>query len=248
MQAGYQITQQRQPLAIGGPVDYLTRVTQDKRWWYEPSRAHLIQIQLEQDSGKSLYDPKESVCLIDLNRAGIPPKQCKFQFYIRDFISTRTSLKKLTSYVFVVLQFWCFRAKKQLSSNVELPFTGNRRLKTIKAAGMLNQICIGFKQQWMFKQFCSNHSLSLFCSQELAWWKSWLNLTFELQKKRRVLCESCRQYCADWVPVMVKWKVSELSIEKEESKQWSHDGKACRYHHLCVLRAYRRNWSQLITK
>ena len=75
MQAGYQITQQRQPLASGGHVDYLTKVTQDKKWRFEPRRARLIQIQLEQDSGKSLYDPKESVCLIDLNRAGIPQKQ-----------------------------------------------------------------------------------------------------------------------------------------------------------------------------
>ncbi|BFZ12906.1 hypothetical protein BsWGS_15945 [Bradybaena similaris] len=67
--AGYQITQQRKPLAVNGHVTYV----------YQPSgvghaerrSARLVQIQLEQDSGKSLHDSEEKVSLIDLNRAGV---------------------------------------------------------------------------------------------------------------------------------------------------------------------------------
>lgn len=67
-QAGYQITQQRKPLAVNGQVTYV----------YQPSgvghaerrSARLVQIQLEQDSGKSLHDSEQKVSLIDLNRAG----------------------------------------------------------------------------------------------------------------------------------------------------------------------------------
>ena len=36
----------------------------------EIRRCSLIQIQLEQDSGKSLYDADSRQCLVDLNRAG----------------------------------------------------------------------------------------------------------------------------------------------------------------------------------
>ena len=69
-QAGYQITQQREPLGVGGEVSYLM---------YNPSggvtravhrQARIIQLQLEQDSGKSLHDEEDNCSLIDLNRAG----------------------------------------------------------------------------------------------------------------------------------------------------------------------------------
>ncbi|XP_041359895.1 glutamyl-tRNA(Gln) amidotransferase subunit B, mitochondrial-like isoform X2 [Gigantopelta aegis] len=67
--SGYQITQQRQPLAVGGELAYVN---------FNPSvhkqpikkKAKLVQIQLEQDSGKSLHDLEEKQSLIDLNRAG----------------------------------------------------------------------------------------------------------------------------------------------------------------------------------
>ena len=129
MQAGYQITQQRQPLAIGGHVDYLTRVTQDNnasKWWFEPRRAHLTQIQLEQDSGKSLYDPKQSVCLIDLNRAGIPPKQWKFQFCLSDFISIGDTFEKVNISYLCGSPGFTF-----LNFNIKLQFTGVRCPETI---------------------------------------------------------------------------------------------------------------------
>lgn len=68
-QAGYQITQQRQPIARFGKVPYIV---------YDPAVnkhpvqrvASITQLQLEQDSGKSLHDADEGHSLIDLNRAG----------------------------------------------------------------------------------------------------------------------------------------------------------------------------------
>lgn len=64
--AGYQITQQRQPLAVRGHVDYCIT---DKNS-YQKKTANIIQLQLEQDSGKSLHDEMERQSLIDLNRCG----------------------------------------------------------------------------------------------------------------------------------------------------------------------------------
>ena len=75
--AGYQITQQRAPLASNGsftfPV-FVPGVT--KKPYYKTVRLH--QLQLEQDSGKSLHDEHQGVSLIDLNRAGIPLMELVF--------------------------------------------------------------------------------------------------------------------------------------------------------------------------
>ncbi len=69
-QAGYQITQQRQPLATGGFLNYVTWIHEGKHKRLEHRTARITQIQLEQDSGRSLHDPEAAVSLIDLNRAG----------------------------------------------------------------------------------------------------------------------------------------------------------------------------------
>ncbi|XP_046331753.1 glutamyl-tRNA(Gln) amidotransferase subunit B, mitochondrial-like isoform X5 [Haliotis rufescens] len=68
--AGYQITQQRQPLAVGGEVCYMT-VHPNRQLPPTHRKVRLIQLQLEQDSGKSLHDPAGHISLIDLNRAGV---------------------------------------------------------------------------------------------------------------------------------------------------------------------------------
>ncbi|RUS85994.1 hypothetical protein EGW08_006264 [Elysia chlorotica] len=69
MPAGYQITQQRHPLAVGGSLTYVFQCSSTSR--VERRSARLIQIQLEQDSGKSLHDLENGISLIDLNRAGV---------------------------------------------------------------------------------------------------------------------------------------------------------------------------------
>ncbi|RHZ82751.1 hypothetical protein Glove_103g10 [Diversispora epigaea] len=64
--AGYQITQHYEPLSIGGKIalSHLDGLE------YE-TEVRIKQIQLEQDTGKSIYDIKPGFALIDLNRAGI---------------------------------------------------------------------------------------------------------------------------------------------------------------------------------
>uniref|UniRef100_A0A182MJV3 Glutamyl-tRNA(Gln) amidotransferase subunit B, mitochondrial n=1 Tax=Anopheles culicifacies TaxID=139723 RepID=A0A182MJV3_9DIPT len=75
---GYQITQQRAPLARGGALSFPVFVPGvTKTPYYKTARLH--QLQLEQDSGKSLHDPVERKSLVDLNRAGIPLMELVFE-------------------------------------------------------------------------------------------------------------------------------------------------------------------------
>uniref|UniRef100_A0A3B5Q331 Cytochrome c oxidase assembly factor PET112 homolog n=1 Tax=Xiphophorus maculatus TaxID=8083 RepID=A0A3B5Q331_XIPMA len=66
--AGYQITQQRRPVAVDGVLTY-SFLGGRKRSQVMRKNVHIKQIQLEQDSGKSLHDDVNSQTLIDLNRA-----------------------------------------------------------------------------------------------------------------------------------------------------------------------------------
>ncbi|XP_074252928.1 glutamyl-tRNA(Gln) amidotransferase subunit B, mitochondrial isoform X2 [Saimiri boliviensis] len=68
--AGYQITQQRLPIAVNGSLTYGISAGKE-RGQVIPKRVRVKQIQLEQDSGKSLHDDLRSQTLIDLNRAGV---------------------------------------------------------------------------------------------------------------------------------------------------------------------------------
>ncbi len=69
MQAGYQITQQRLPLAVDGQVNFAIFDWKGNR---APSQhvVRIKQIQLEHDSGKSLHDDENQMSLVDLNRTG----------------------------------------------------------------------------------------------------------------------------------------------------------------------------------
>lgn len=68
-QAGYQITQQRLPIAVRGSLAYSVCVGRTRSQAVNKT-VRIKQIQLEQDSGKSLHDDRRSQTLIDLNRAG----------------------------------------------------------------------------------------------------------------------------------------------------------------------------------
>lgn len=68
-QAGYQITQLRRPIAVDGVLNY-SLLGGKKRNQVIRKTVCIKQIQLEQDSGKSLHDDVRSQTLIDLNRAG----------------------------------------------------------------------------------------------------------------------------------------------------------------------------------
>ncbi|XP_048456868.1 glutamyl-tRNA(Gln) amidotransferase subunit B, mitochondrial isoform X3 [Rhincodon typus] len=65
---GYQITQQRCPVAINGSLAYSLYVGRNRNHLV-PKLVRIRQIQLEQDSGKSLHDDARTQTLIDLNRA-----------------------------------------------------------------------------------------------------------------------------------------------------------------------------------
>lgn len=68
--AGYQITQQRLPIAVKGSLAYSVCVGKKLNQVINKT-VRIKQIQLEQDSGKSLHDDLRSQTLIDLNRAGV---------------------------------------------------------------------------------------------------------------------------------------------------------------------------------
>ena len=62
---GYQITQDRAPICIGGGLDI--RVGDG-----EVKRVRIHHIHMEEDAGKSIHDAHDDHSLIDLNRAGTP--------------------------------------------------------------------------------------------------------------------------------------------------------------------------------
>nr|XP_061779026.1 glutamyl-tRNA(Gln) amidotransferase subunit B, mitochondrial isoform X1 [Nerophis lumbriciformis] len=68
--AGYQITQQRRPIAVDGMLTYSLMGGKKKNQVLRKN-VRVKQIQLEQDSGKSLHDDVRGQTLIDLNRAGV---------------------------------------------------------------------------------------------------------------------------------------------------------------------------------
>ena len=67
--AGYQITQLRRPLAQDGHLHYPVMCSELSKDVYSRS-CEVIQVQLEQDSAKSLHDPETAKSLVDLNRCG----------------------------------------------------------------------------------------------------------------------------------------------------------------------------------
>ncbi|KAJ8868025.1 hypothetical protein PR048_031834 [Dryococelus australis] len=76
--AGYQITQQRAPLATGGQLQFQVYVPGAHSKPYT-KMCGIHQLQLEQDSGKSLHDDEAARTLIDLNRAGVPLMEIVFE-------------------------------------------------------------------------------------------------------------------------------------------------------------------------
>ncbi|XP_055906774.1 glutamyl-tRNA(Gln) amidotransferase subunit B, mitochondrial [Eupeodes corollae] len=74
---GYQITQQRAALANEGEINFPVLVPGKSKPYRKTVRLH--QLQLEQDSGKSLHDDSLKRSLVDLNRAGVPLMELVFE-------------------------------------------------------------------------------------------------------------------------------------------------------------------------
>jgi aspartyl-tRNA(Asn)/glutamyl-tRNA(Gln) amidotransferase subunit B len=62
---GYQITQDNQPICVGGYIDLILGDGTSKR-------IGINRIHLEEDAGKSMHDQSDDFSFIDLNRAGVP--------------------------------------------------------------------------------------------------------------------------------------------------------------------------------
>ncbi|RZC42581.1 glutamyl-tRNA(Gln) amidotransferase subunit B, mitochondrial, partial [Asbolus verrucosus] len=90
--AGYQITQQRYPLANNGTLEFQVFTPRIHKTPYR-IQARLKQLQLEQDSGKSLHDSDQS--LVDLNRAGVPLMELVFEPDLTDGEDAAALVKEL---------------------------------------------------------------------------------------------------------------------------------------------------------
>ncbi|KAI7854614.1 Aspartyl/glutamyl-tRNA amidotransferase subunit B (Asp/Glu-ADT subunit B) [Circinella umbellata] len=87
---GYQITQQREPIARGGMIT-LTELDGVS----EPFHVGLHQIQLEQDTGKSMHDMVVGSTLLDMNRAGTGLMEIVTQPDLRSSYEAGLLVKKL---------------------------------------------------------------------------------------------------------------------------------------------------------
>lgn len=98
MPNGYQITQQNNPIAYDGYIEFVVSnddYTIDDSFQPYLKRCRLKQIQLEQDSGKSLEDSELNVNLIDLNRAGAPLIELVFEPDLRSSLEIVCLVKEL---------------------------------------------------------------------------------------------------------------------------------------------------------
>ncbi|KAL1130890.1 hypothetical protein AAG570_012131, partial [Ranatra chinensis] len=93
--AGYQITQQRAPLASDGQLSFQVFTPGVNKMPYQKI-SKIKQIQLEQDSGKSFHDEIEKKSLIDLNRAGIPLMELVFEPDLNDGEEAAALIKELS--------------------------------------------------------------------------------------------------------------------------------------------------------
>ncbi|XP_028150179.1 glutamyl-tRNA(Gln) amidotransferase subunit B, mitochondrial [Diabrotica virgifera virgifera] len=91
---GYQITQQRQPLAVGGHLEFQVFTPGVHKAPYT-TNVKIKQLQLEQDSGKSLHDEQRS--FVDLNRAGVPLMELVFDPDLKDGEEAAALVKELIS-------------------------------------------------------------------------------------------------------------------------------------------------------
>lgn len=95
MPFGYQITQQRQPIAKDGFLEFVVYNHKFHKKGYI-KRSRITQIQLEQDSGKSLHDEVHGRSLIDLNRAGVGLMELVFEPDLNDGDEAYGLVKELT--------------------------------------------------------------------------------------------------------------------------------------------------------
>ncbi|XP_064078845.1 glutamyl-tRNA(Gln) amidotransferase subunit B, mitochondrial-like isoform X5 [Macrobrachium nipponense] len=94
-QAGYQITQKDSPVAKDGCISFNVPVQECSMKFYSHA-VRLTQLQLEEDSGKSIHDAKSNRVLVDLNRAGLPLMELVFAPDLRDGEEAAALIKELS--------------------------------------------------------------------------------------------------------------------------------------------------------
>ncbi|KAK2581294.1 hypothetical protein KPH14_008079 [Odynerus spinipes] len=92
--AGYQITQSKQPLAVDGQLCFLVFTSGIHKEPYVKI-SKIKQIQLEQDSGRTLQSEFTERNLIDLNRAGVPLMELVFEPDLSDGEEAAAAVKEL---------------------------------------------------------------------------------------------------------------------------------------------------------
>lgn len=97
MPAGFQITQQFHPVAEDGHLEFFIFHTKGQKLTSKTCR--IKQIQLEQDSGKSIHDETRNLSLIDLNRAGVGLLEMVFMPDIETGEEAANLVKELISVV-----------------------------------------------------------------------------------------------------------------------------------------------------
>lgn len=93
---GYQITQHYSPFASGG---HLTLHKDEDGINEIEKKINLIQLQIEQDTGKSIYRDNEKQTLIDLNRSNVPLIEMVTQPDFTDLKQIRAFIKKYQNLV-----------------------------------------------------------------------------------------------------------------------------------------------------
>lgn len=93
--SGYQISQYKEPLVVGGYVEIFGGRRQDDK----PLRIGLTRIHMEEDAGKLIHDPDKSVSYVDLNRAGTPLIEIVSDPDLRSAVEAGEYLRKLRSIV-----------------------------------------------------------------------------------------------------------------------------------------------------
>ncbi|CAR22066.1 glutamyl-tRNA(Gln) amidotransferase subunit PET112 [Lachancea thermotolerans CBS 6340] len=93
---GYQITQHYSPFAKGGFLELLGSLDSIDE---NSKRIQLVQLQIEQDTGKSVYRGSEGRSLIDLNRSNVPLIELVTQPNFTDLKQIRAFIKKFQNLV-----------------------------------------------------------------------------------------------------------------------------------------------------
>lgn len=96
---GYQITQNFSPIAKDGWIEFIVYDMLNPAYM---KKVPVKQIQLEQDSGKSLADEDAGITLVDLNRAGIG----LMEFVFEPILDTAQEAVCLAKELHLLLQRW----------------------------------------------------------------------------------------------------------------------------------------------